>query len=188
MQTDAETSPDRSLAAPVLRPARPDDAAPLADLKLACFREAFLEDFAVPYPPDDLARFIAKTYTPECVAAELADPAHATWVCEAADGTLLAYAHAGPCKLPHPDVTPASGELYQLYARRAAQGLGLGRQLLRASLDWLEKTYPGPLWIGVWSLNHRAQAIYGAAGFRKVGDYHFMVGDHRDEEYIFRRD
>ncbi len=98
-------------AAPSLRRARADDAAALADLKLTCFRETFLEDLAVPYPPDDLARFISETYVAERVAAEIADPTHATWVCEAADGTLLAYAHAGPSKLPHPDMTPTSAEL-----------------------------------------------------------------------------
>ena len=72
--------------------------------------------------------------------------------------------------------------------RRAAQGLGLGRRLLATALAWLGATYPGSLWLGVWSRNERAQAVYAAAGFRKVGDYHFMVGNHRDEEYIFRRD
>lgn len=173
---------------PLLREATPGDTAALAALKLATFRETFLEDFAIPYPPGDLARFEAETYGEARIAAEIADPAHRTWLCETADGTLLAYAHAGPCKLPHPEVTPRSGELYQLYVRRDAQGMGLGRRLLATALDWLGTAYPGPLWIGVWSRNERAQAVYAAAGFRKVGDYHFMVGDHRDEEYIFRRD
>ncbi|HWJ69802.1 MAG TPA: GNAT family N-acetyltransferase [Sphingobium sp.] len=179
----AEPGPPTSL-----RAATAQDVAALAALKLTTFRQTFLEEFAIPYPAHDLARFEAETYGEARIAAELADPAHHSWVCEAPDGTLLAYAHAGPCKLPHPDVTPRSGELYQLYVSRAAQGMGLGRQLLATALDWLATTYPGPLWIGVWSHNARAQAVYAGAGFRKVGEYHFMVGDHRDEEYIFRRD
>jgi len=173
---------------PILREATPSDVAALAALKLITFRETFLEDFAIPYPPDDLTRFEAETYGQARIAAEIADPAHRTWLCEAADGTLLAYAHAGPCKLPHPEATPRSGELYQIYVRHAAQGMGLGRRLLATALDWLAAAYPGPLWLGVWSGNARAQAVYAAAGFRKVGDYHFMVGNHRDAEYIFRRD
>ncbi len=70
----------------------------------------------------------------------------------------------------------------------ARRGSGLGRELLRLSLDWIAQTYPGPVWLGVWSGNAKAQAFYGTKGFRKVGDYHFMVGDHRDDEYIYRRD
>ena len=173
---------------PVIRRARPEDVAALAALKLATFRETFLHGFGIPYPPDDLARFEAETYSAERVAAEIADLSHASWVCEGRDGALLAYAHAGPGKLPHPDVTSGSGELYQIYVRAAAQGLGLGGRLLNLSLDWLAETYPGPQWLGVWSGNLKAQAFYAALGFRKVGDYHFMVGSHRDDEYIFRRD
>jgi len=173
---------------PHLRRARPEDAAPLAALKLATFRETFLEGFGIPYPPEDLARFEAESYSLARVLAEIEDPSHATWVCEGPDGMLLAYAHAGPCKLPHPEATPASGELYQIYVRREAQGMRLGPRLLDAALDWLAEAYPGPQWLGVWSGNDRAQAFLGARGFRKVGDYHFMVGDHRDDEHIYRRD
>jgi GNAT superfamily N-acetyltransferase len=174
--------------ATILRLATVDDAPALSVLKLTCFRETFLEDFAIPYPPADLARFEAETYGAGPIAAEIANPDHATWLCEDATGTLLAYAHAGSCKLPHHEVTPRSGELYQLYVRRSAQGLGLGRRLLTVSLDWLRTRYPGPQWLGVWSGNARAQAVYGALGFSKVGDYSFMVGDHRDAEFVFRRD
>jgi diamine N-acetyltransferase len=181
-------SPVRPEPPTILRRARPEDAAVLAELKLATFRETFLEGFGIPYPPGDLARFEAETYSPARISAEIADPAHATWVCEAPDGALLAYAHAGPCKLPHPEATSASGELYQIYVRRAAQGMRLGPKLLDAALDWLRDTYPGPVWLGVWAGNDRAQAFSGARGFHKVGDYHFMVGDHRDDEYIYRRD
>ncbi|MBO9580985.1 MAG: GNAT family N-acetyltransferase [Sphingobium sp.] len=172
---------------PAIRRAGPDDAVALAALKLATFRETFIEGFGIPYPPADLARFETETYSPAKATSEITDPAHATWVCEDADGALLAYAHCGPCKLPHPDVTAGSGELYQIYILKSAQGMGLGRDLLRLSLDWIAEIYPGPQWLGVWSGNLKAQRFYRAMGFSKVGDYHFMVGDHRDDEYIYRR-
>lgn len=173
-----------------IRPARPADAPALAALKLACFRETFLGGggFDIPYPPADLARFEAESYGEAAVAAELADPAHATWVAQADDGALVAYAHAGPCKLPHPQADARQGELYQIYIRRSHQRYGLGRRLMTLAFDWLEATYPGPVWLGVWSGNEAAQRFYAGLGFRKVGDYHFMVGDHADAEFIFRRD
>lgn len=164
------------------------DADPLAALKLDLFRETFLAGgFAIPYPPDDLASFEHESYSPARVAAELADPGHATWIAQA-DGRAIGYAHVGPCKLPHPEVQPGAGELYQLYLARAAQGTGIGRLLLDAALDHLGATRPGPTWIGVWSGNLRAQAVYARRGFRKVGEYRFPVGRWEDEEFIFRRD
>ena len=172
----------------LIRPAGAADVAALAALKLALFRETFLEGgFAVPYPPADLAHFEAMSYSPASVAAELADAARATWVAEVA-GALAAYAHVGPCKLPHPDVRPGAGELFQLYVARAMQGTGIGRRLLDVALDHLAVTRPGPVWLGAWSGNVRAHAVYARRGFRKVGDYRFPVGAWEDEEFIFRRD
>src|SRR4051812_6106130 len=74
---------------PTIRRARPDDARALAALKLATFRETFLEGFRIPYPPADLARFEAEMYSAEQVMAEIDDAGHATWVCESTDGSLL---------------------------------------------------------------------------------------------------
>ncbi|MFN7147048.1 MAG: GNAT family N-acetyltransferase, partial [Myxococcota bacterium] len=138
-----------------LRAARPDDAPALATLKRDTFRETFLEEgFAIPYPPADLAVFERSAYAPAVVAAELADPEKATWVAER-DGRLVAYVHVGPCKLPHPEVRAGEGELYQLYVRREAQGARLGALLLDRALAHLAAHRPGPVWLGVWSGNHK---------------------------------
>lgn len=159
----------------------------LAALKLATFRETFLgSGFAIPYPADDLAAFEAASYAPQVVALDLADPARATWLAEL-EGRPVGYASVGPCNLPHADARPDAGQLYQLYLAKAAQGHGLGGRLLDLTLAYLEERWPGPVWLGVWSGNFRAQRIYAGRGFRKVGDYGFQVGAWQDEEYIFRR-
>ena len=171
----------------LIRPARPDDAAALADLKLVTFRETFLDEgFGIPYPPADLAAFEAACYAEPVVAAEIADPARQNWVAER-DGRLLGYAQVGPCKLPHAEVQEGHGELYQLYVLREAQGMKLGKALLDAALGHLAEARPGPVWLGVWSGNDKAQAVYAARGFEKVGEYRFKVGSWYDEEYILRK-
>jgi len=85
-------------------------------------------------------------------------------------------------------VRAEDAELYQLYILREAQGLKLGKALLATALDHLAATRPGPIWLGVWSGNVKAQAVYLAKGFSKVGDYRFKVGSWYDDEFIFRRD
>lgn len=171
----------------IIRPACLADAEALAVLQRETFRETFVDGgFAIPYPTADLAQFEAARYDPEHVAAQLSDPEKMSWVAEAAAG-LLGYVHVGPTKLPHPDARPHHGELYQLYVRSEAQGLKLGGKLLSTALDHLAKTRAGPIWVGVWSRNFRAQAIYAAQGFEMVGEYDFPVGDWTDREFIFRR-
>ena len=169
-----------------LRPAKPEDAAALAALAYATFRETFLEGFAIPYPPEDLAAFVETAYAADAFARRLTDPLLATWIAERA-GAPVGYASAGPCGLPHPDARPEQGELHRLYVLSAAQGRGLGRQMMEAALAWMQAHRPGPVWIGVWSGNLKAQRMYAAYGFRKVGDYQFPVGRWRDAEFILRR-
>ena len=186
----SELAKTRRDTAPVgiIRDALPGDVAALAALKLATFRETFLDGFGIPYPPADLARFEAETYGAARIAAELADPAHATWVVEGQGGAtdLVAYAHVGPCKLPHGYVRAGEMELYQIYLRGSAQGGGLGRRLFNHAIAALQGR--GRVWLGVWSGNIKARDFYVRAGFREVGTYQFAVGDWLDDELIMRRD
>lgn len=178
-----------AIHAPPIRLATMADVKALAALKRATFRQTFVEGFAIPYPPADMARFEVETYGAPTVAAEIADPSHATWVAEGESGAPVAYAHAGPCKLPHPELRDGEVELYQLYILNDWQGSGLGRAIMERALGWMEARNPaGRLWLGVWSGNLRAQRFYTHFGFEQVGDYSFAVGEHRDHEFILRRE
>src|SRR5688500_10548795 len=143
------------MSTPTLRRATPDDARPLAALGRSTFVDTFVHGFGIPYPAEDLEVFLATAYAEAAFRAAIADPAHAWWIAEAG-GSPVAYAQAGPNTLPHPDARPGEVELKRLYVDAPAQGLGLGRTLLEAALAWMEARNAGPLWIGVWSGNHRA--------------------------------
>jgi len=122
----------------------------------------------------------------EAARADLANPAKAVWLVEC-EAETVGYALAGPCKLPHPDVTPACGELARIYLTAGRQGGGLGARLLAEALAWLETDGPRRIWIGVWSENLGAQRLYARHGFEAVGAYEFHVGAARDHEIIMRR-
>lgn len=173
---------------PVIRPARIEDAEALATLGRQTFIDTFVADdgFGIPYPPDDLAAFLDQSFSAAAIEAKLADPALAWWVAER-DGDILAFANTGPNTLPHPDARPGHAELRRLYVSKAAQGLGLGTRLLAVALEWMAAHTDGPLWIGVWSGNLKAQKLYAAYGFGKAGEYQYAVGRWLDDEFILRR-
>jgi GNAT superfamily N-acetyltransferase len=170
------------MSAPTFRRAGPDDAEALSRIGA----ETFAETFGHLYPPEDLRAFLDAAYGLEKTRRDLADPAKAAWLVEA-DGEVVGHALAGPCDLPHDDVTPDCGELKRLYVLKAFQSGGTGSRLLAETLAWLERDGPCPLWIGVWSENLGAQRLYGRMGFEKVGEYEFPVGQIRDREFILRR-
>lgn len=170
-----------------IRPGRAEDAEALSALGRQTFVETFVDGFGIPYPPVDLEDYLDSSFGVAATAKKLAEPGAAWWVAERGD-ELLAFANAGPNGLPHPDATPANMELRRLYVGTGAQGLGLGTTLLKLSLEWMEANTDGPLWIGVWSGNVKAQKLYEAYGFAKAGEYLYPVGDWRDHEFILRRD
>jgi ribosomal protein S18 acetylase RimI-like enzyme len=166
----------------VIRRATAADAEALAELGARTFSDTF----AHLYPPADLAHFLAEAYGVARTRADLADPRKASWLVEDA-GRAIGYALAGPCALPHAEVTPASGELKRIYFLKDHQGGGLGRRLFAEVMAWLQADGPRDVWIGVWSENYGAQRFYARHGFEKVGEYGFQVGGTTDHEFILRR-
>lgn len=153
-------------------------------------RTTFSETFGHLYAPSDLEAYLSRAYDPGVLRAELADLRVRMWIVEDG-GVAVAYAQAGPCGLPHPDALPSHYELQRIYVRRSHQGRGLGRRLMDVALAWAVDPAPGftgPLWVGVYSDNTRAQALYSSYGFHKAGEYEFIVGAARDREFIFRRE
>jgi GNAT superfamily N-acetyltransferase len=167
---------------PLIRRATPADAADLATIGALTFAETF----GHLYPPHDLAEFIARQHTPAAAGALLAREDTGAWLVEV-EGRAVGHALAGPCGLPHPEVTPACGELKRLYLLAEWQGGGLGGRLMGVVLDWLQAQGRTRIWVGVWSQNHGAHRLYARAGFERVGEYEFIVGATRDQDFILRR-
>ena len=167
---------------PTIRRANVDDAEVLSALGARTFSETFRHL----YDPEDLNAFMADVYSVEKTGRDLADPRRALWLVEEG-GEAIGYALAGPCDLPHAEVTPACGELKRIYVVQGRQGGGLGRRLFAEVMDWLQSEGQRSVWIGVWSENFGAQRFYARHGFEQVGEYGFKVGRTVDREFILRR-
>jgi diamine N-acetyltransferase len=167
---------------PVIRIAEATDAEALAGLGAETFRDTF----GHLYPVEDLTAFLDESHSPAAWSRLLTSPGYRTWIAEFGKKPV-AYAVAGPCKLPHPEITASAGELQRIYVIRSHQGSGLGKVLFEEATAWLEAEGRRPIWIGVYSENHRAQKLYLSRGFELAGEYEFPVGRTRDREFILRR-
>jgi len=167
-----------------LRRAVSTDAAALSELGETTFTAAF----GTTYRPHDLRAFLDEAYSSAYYDKRLADPRVGIWVVADDQGRLMAFGMAGACALPVPDLEPAAGEIKRLYVRAEAQGQQMGSRILDVMLEWLAQERFAPLYVGVWSQNPGAQRLYGRYGFRKVGEYEFPVGEHRDHEFILKRE
>lgn len=151
-------------------------------------RDTFVETFGHLYSADNLNRFLDSTFAVDAVAADIADADRALLVAQDGDDLI------GYCKLgftPSLDYDPGQRramELKQLYVRHSAIGTGLGPRLMQWALDQARARQFDMIILSVWSENYRAQRFYQRYGFRKIGDTIFMVGDHRDDEFLFGLD
>lgn len=161
-----------------------DDVPRLRQLMQATFTETF----GHLYPARDLAAYLEHAYSPEAVTAEILAPSNFWRMVLGEDGQPAAYLQCVPGHLPHPRCAPEHGEIKRIYVLKSHQGNGLGNQLMQMALKHFADRYANaPQWVGVWSENQRAQRLYQAYGFQKVGEYSFPVGATEDRDFIFCR-
>ncbi len=161
------------------RDAGPEDMTILADLG----RRTFCETFGHLYSAENLAAFLLN-HEEEKWRAELSSPDFAVRLGEA-DGEAGGYAKIGPPSLPF-EVTGPTLELRQFYLLRAWQGSGAARELMSWVLGEARRRGAEQLFLSVFIDNQRARRFYEGYGFAYVGKYHFMVGDHADDDLIMR--
>lgn len=75
--------------------------------------------------------------------------------------------------------------LHHLYTAPGMTGRGIGAALMEWALAEARILGCDAVQLSVWSQNFAAQRFYTRYGFSKVADIGFMVGTHRDEEFLF---
>ena len=162
------------------RPARPDDAAALAELGA----RSFTDTFGHLYTPENLAAFLVN-HSEDKWRTELGDPAFAIRIGEA-DGASVAYAKLGPPSLPF-EPTGKPIELRQFYVLKDFHGSGAAQELMTWVIDEAMRRGAEEMYLSVFTDNHRARRFYERYGFEPVGRYDFMVGTHADEDIVMKK-
>ena len=156
-----------------------------ADAETICAlaRRTFTETFGRLYDPADLAAFLSG-HTEDGWRGEIRDRAFSVRVAEQ-DGSAVGYAKLGPPSLP---ITPrgAAIELRQLYFLAPAQGTGAAQAMMAWAIGTARGRGADELYLSVFVDNHRARRFYERYGFERIGEYGFMVGNHRDSDDIMR--
>ena len=163
------------------RAARADDSPALARLS----RETFVETFGHLYRPEDLNYFLDDHKTIDAWDETLSDPDARVHVAEDS-GAMVGYCKIGLVPSLEYDCTGKSvTELKELYFRGTHQGTGMAPVLMDWALDQARKARADEVILSVWNENVRAQRFYQRYGFSKVADTYFMVGNHRDDEFLY---
>jgi diamine N-acetyltransferase len=163
------------------RTPRPDEVEALALLSRDTFREAF----AHLYSAEDLALFEAAVYAPEVIAAELANPKR-RYLVAYDEGQMIGYCKIGFDQSLDYDADDQNiVELKQLYVFASHHGSGVAQYLTDWAVAEARTVNADALLLSVYSDNPRGQRFYQKNGFAYVADTYFMVGNHRDDEFLY---
>ncbi len=166
-----------------VRRATLDDAEALALVAAA----SFLETFAGVLDGRAIAEHCKRAHSPTAYAEWLANPDAALWLAEAQIGR----APVGYALLAPPDLaaaTPGDLELKRIYLLGRAQGSGVGRMLMEATIAEARRRSASRLLLGVYAGNTSAIAFYQKSGFQQVGDRRFSVGGELYDDFVFALD
>src|SRR6266480_3021737 len=126
-----------------IRQATDSDAVLLAELGARTFSETFAADNT----PEDMAAYLAASFSPKQLAAELAK-ALTTFLIAEIDDVAVGYAmlHAGA----PPQLTSAEKpiELVRFYVSKEWHGRGVGESLMQACLELARHQGYDTLWLG----------------------------------------
>jgi ribosomal protein S18 acetylase RimI-like enzyme len=165
-----------------VRAAQAQDAALLARIGAQAFQHTFGPDNT----PEDMAAYLARSFSPETQAAELAEPG-TTFLIAEFDTETVGYARLREGPAPASIAGRRPIEIVRLYALPSWIGRGVGAALMRTCLDLAGRHSCDTVWLDVWERNQRAIAFYRRWGFAEVGTQPFVLGSDVQRDLLMAR-
>jgi ribosomal protein S18 acetylase RimI-like enzyme len=160
------------------------DAETLARIAWKSFYDAFSD-----HPknaPGDLKMYMDEAFGVETIAAELADEDVIYFIAEIG-GEAVGYAKLKKNSRETATTGERPIELCRLYSLNEFIGKGIGKALMRRSLDYALENNHDFMWLGVWEYNFRAQKFYEKFGFEKCGEHVFKLGTDPQTDWLLQK-
>lgn len=145
----------------------------------------FVETFGHLYSAENLALFERNSYAPEVIATEMANP-NRRYLVAYDESRMVGYCKIGfDQTLDYDAGGQQIAELKQIYIYASHQGSGVAQVLTDWAVSEARAAGADALLLSVYNDNPRGQRFYEKNGFVHVADTFFMVGNHRDDEYLY---
>ena len=151
--------------------------------------QTFQDTFAADNRPEDMAAYLADSFSPEKQLAELED-ANTVFLLARMQQELVGYAKLqfnSKLGVPSGKEPDQRVEVARLYVREDWIGTGLGATLMRRILEEARQRACRSVVLGVWEKNERAIAFYQRFGFKSVGQQPFVLGSDVQNDLIMRK-
>lgn len=146
----------------------------------------FLTTFAFDHPGQPLITYLQAEHSVAYYAEQLSKDEIDIVIGETPLGAPVGYAMIVPPS--HPQLQQSGDiELKRIYLLAPWQGGGNGKALLDQAIEIASDRKAKRILLAVYEHNIRARAFYERAGFSRIGDAVFMVGDVPFSDMVYAR-
>ena len=154
-----------------IRLATTDDAETIADIS----RNTFYETFAAQNSSKNMDIFLNQQFTRNRLVNEVG-LAENTFLLAYHNNQLSGYVKLRQGETPRELKQIKSLEIARIYVIKDFIGKGVGKQLMKSSIDIAYRKKCKALWLAVWERNPRAFNFYKSFGFEIFGTQVFLLG------------
>ena len=147
--------------------------------------QSFYDTFAKDNKPEDIADYLAKAFSVEQVAKEIADEKTIFLIVEI-DSQTAGYAKLRVNEPPECITGENPIEIERFYILQNWHGRGLAQSLMKRCIEEAKQRGHQSIFLGVWEHNQRAIAFYQKCGFKKVGEHPFLLGSDLQTDWLMQ--
>ena len=155
------------------------DAKMLSELGAKTFRETFAGDNT----PEDMDAYLKASFSPEIQLRELSE-ADVIFLVVESKGKPIGYAQLVTSSKDQSIKRFRPLEVRRIYASQEYLGKGVGKELMKATIEEARRRGCDCVWLGVWEKNQRAIDFYKKWGFRVVGSHTFALGGDQQNDFV----
>lgn len=162
-----------------IRYATAADAQMLAELGAKTFRDTFTRANT----PEDMDAYLKASFSPDIQFRELSEPDVIFLIAES-EGNPIGYAQL-VMNSKHESIKGARPlELRRIYASQEYLGKGVGKELMKATIEEARQRGCDCVWLGVWEKNQKAIDFYKKWSFHVVGFHTFVLGEDQQNDFV----
>ena len=165
-----------------VRYATKEDAQAIAVLS----RKSFYDAFAAQNTEEDMEKFMRESFSEERLIGQVGAPGNIFLM--AFDGDeFVGYVRMLIGHNPEELKDLPAIEIARIYADTAAIGKGVGKALMKRSIEIAVELKMKCIWLGVWEKNERAIEFYTKWGFEKFSEHDFVLGNDVQRDWLMRK-
>jgi diamine N-acetyltransferase len=148
--------------------------------------KTFYDTYEAYNEPNDMKDYTEKSFNEEQIKNEILD-ADSIFLLVSDDKRPAGYAKLKWGDRPGVLKKTRALEIARFYADKEFIGKGIGKLLMEECLIIAKKREAKTIWLDVWQQNARAIKFYEKWGFKIVGDWFFILGKDKQDDYIMEK-